>query len=44
MKFENPIHVQSGVKEVYLNGEKIEGNKLLGSMLKEQNEVRVVLG
>ena len=44
MKFENPDHVQSGVKELYLNGEKIEGNRLEGKLLKAQNEVRVVLG
>ena len=44
MKFENPDHVQSGVKEIYLNGEKLAGNKIDGKLLKAQNDVRVVLG
>ena len=44
MKFENPDHVQSGVKELYLNGEKLNGNKIDGKLLKAQNDVRVVLG
>jgi len=44
MKFENPDHVQSGVKEIYLNGEKLAGNRIDGNMLKAQNDVRVVLG
>ena len=42
--FENPDHVQSGVKEIYLDGVKIDGNRLDGKLLKEKNEVRVVLG
>ena len=44
MKFENPDHVQSGVKEIYMNGEKLAGNRIDGNMLKTQNDVRVVLG
>lgn len=44
MKFENPDHVQSGVKELYLNGEKLASNKIDGKLLKAQNDVRVVLG
>ena len=44
MKFENPNHVQSGVKEIYLNGEKLTGNRIDGNMLKAQNDVRVILG
>ena len=44
MKFENPNHVQSGVKELYLNGERIEGNRLDGKLLKDKNEVKVVMG
>ncbi len=44
MKFENPDHVQSGVKEVFLNGEKLAGNRIDGALLKENNEIRVVLG
>ena len=44
MKFENPNHVQSGVKELYLNGERIERNRLDGKLLKTQNNVKVVMG
>ena len=41
MKFENPDHVQSGVKELYLNGEKLAGNKIDGKLLKAQNDVSI---
>ncbi|MBR4344760.1 MAG: N,N'-diacetylchitobiose phosphorylase [Lachnospiraceae bacterium] len=44
IKFENPGHVQSGVKEIFLNGEKLPGNKISGNLLKETNDVRVILG
>ena len=44
MKFENPNGVQSGVKEIILNGEKISGNKIDSSLLKAQNDIKVILG
>lgn len=40
----NPDHVESGVKEIVLNGEKLEGNLIPACKLKENNEVTVVLG
>jgi cellobiose phosphorylase len=44
MKFENPNGVESGVKEIILNGEKLDGNRIDGKLLKAQNDITVVLG
>ncbi len=41
---DNSAHVQSGVKELILNGEKLRGTLIPESKLKEENEVSVVLG
>ena len=40
----NPDHVESGVKEITLNGEKLCGNLVPADKLKAENEVVVVLG
>ena len=41
---QNPNHVQSGVKELWLNGEKLSGNLVPEAKLSEVNDVKVVLG
>ncbi len=41
---DNSAHVQSGVKELTLNGEKLPGNLIPEGKLGEVNEVKVVLG
>lgn len=41
---QNPEHVQSGVREITLNGEKLEGNYIPAEKLTENNEITVVLG
>ncbi len=41
---QNPNHVQSGVKEMTVNGEKIEGNFLCQCKLKDTNDIVIVLG
>ena len=41
---ENPDHVESGVKTLILNGEKISGNLVKQSSLKKQNDIKVILG
>ncbi len=44
IKVNNPDHVQSGVKEITLNGEKLDGNLVPADKLLAQNEVIVTLG
>ena len=41
---DNAAHVQSGVKSVTLNGEKLEGSYVPADKLAEVNEIKVVLG
>lgn len=41
---DNAAHVQSGVKELWLNGEKLDGNMIPACKLADENEVKVVLG
>ncbi len=41
---QNPNHVQSGVKSVTVNGEKIEGNFVCECKMTEQTDITVVLG
>ncbi len=40
----NPNHVQSGVKEITLNGEKLEGCYIPANKLTDNNEITVILG
>lgn len=42
--FDNSAHVQSGVKEITLNGEKLDGNYISADKLADTNEITVVLG
>lgn len=44
MKFVNPDHVESGVKEIVMNGVKLAGNYIPASELKDVNEITVTLG
>ncbi len=44
MKFCNPRHAQSGVTELILNGEKLEGNFIPAARLKDINEISVTIG
>ena len=41
---DNSAHVQSGVKEITLNGEKLEDNYVPADKLADTNEITVVLG
>ncbi len=41
---DNAAHVESGVKEIVLNGEKLEGNYVPADKLSDVNEIIVVLG
>ena len=44
MSFDNSAHVQSGVKEIILNGEKLEGNYIPADKLADTNDIKIVLG
>lgn len=44
IKVENPNRVQKGVKSVNLNGQNIEGNLIPFEMMKDLNDVLVVMG
>ena len=45
IKFENKDHVESGIKELILNGEKLDGNFIPASKLKSGvNEVTAIMG
>lgn len=44
ISFDNSAHVQSGVKEITLNGEKLDGNYISADKLADTNEITVVLG
>lgn len=41
---DNSAHVESGVKEVILNGTKLDGNYIPADILAENNEITVILG
>lgn len=41
---ENPNRVSKGVKELYLNGERIDGNTIPLEIASDKNEVKVILG
>lgn len=41
---DNSAHVESGVKEVILNGKKLDGNYIPADILAENNDITVVLG
>ena len=44
IEIDNSAHVQSGVKEITLNGIKLEGNYVPADKLADKNEIKVVLG
>ena len=44
MTFNNPNRAESGVTSIVLNGEKLEGNLIPASKLKNENEVVVTIG
>ena len=44
MTFNNPHHAESGVTSIVLNGEKLDGNLIPASKLKDENEVVVTIG
>ncbi|MBP1565632.1 MAG: N,N'-diacetylchitobiose phosphorylase [Oscillospiraceae bacterium] len=44
IKVDNSAHVQSGVKEINVNGEVIKGDYIKADILKDTNEITVVLG
>ena len=44
MTFKNPDGVESGVKEIVMNGEKLDGNFIPADKLTDSNEITVVLG
>lgn len=41
---DNSAHVESGVKEVVLNGTKLDGNYIPADILAENNDITVILG
>ncbi|MDE6780015.1 MAG: N,N'-diacetylchitobiose phosphorylase [Ruminococcus sp.] len=41
---DNSAHIESGVKEVILNGSKLDGNYIPADILSENNDITVVLG
>ena len=44
IEFKNPAHVQCGVKEMTVNGEKIQGNFLSADKLTDNTKVEITLG
>lgn len=44
INFDNSAHVESGVKEVVLNGEKLADNFISADKLADTNEINVILG
>ena len=44
IEIKNPNHVQSGVKEMMLNGEKLADNFLAMDKLADNNKIVVILG
>lgn len=44
IKIQNPEHVQSGVKELVLNGKQLTGNFVPASELSSENNIVVILG
>lgn len=44
MTFNNPDGVESGVREITLNGKKLDGHYIKASMLKDKNDITVTLG
>lgn len=39
----NPGHAESGCEKLIVNGEEIEGNYILAELLKEQNEIELIM-
>ncbi len=44
IKVENPKGVEKGVKEMTVNGQKINGNRISMDIMKDKNEVVVIMG
>ena len=44
IEVQNPSAVQKGIKELFLNGEKMTGNIVLAEKLKEKNTVLAIMG
>ncbi|MFW6287960.1 MAG: GH36-type glycosyl hydrolase domain-containing protein, partial [bacterium] len=44
IKVKNPENVSAGIKEFRVNGEVVEGNLIPLSMMKDENEVEVIMG
>ena len=44
IKVDNSAHVQSGVKEIIINGTKTEGDYVPAEVLNNTNEITVVMG
>jgi cellobiose phosphorylase len=44
IRVDNSAHVQSGVKEITVNGTKLDGCYVPADILKETNEITVVMG
>lgn len=44
IEVKNPSHIQKGVSHLILNGERVEGNFIDGEVLKEVNNVEVMMG
>ena len=43
VKVENPNGNQKGIKELYVNGAKLDDMLIADSILKDENEVRIVM-
>ncbi|MGN0575599.1 MAG: GH36-type glycosyl hydrolase domain-containing protein, partial [Ruminococcus sp.] len=44
IEVQNPDHVESGVKEITLNGEKLDGNYIPAEKLAKENKITVIIG
>ncbi len=44
ISIKNPAHVQSGVREIYLNGEQLDKSYIFADKLKENNTIEITLG
>lgn len=44
IEVQNAEHVQSGVREIVLNGEKLEGNYIPADKLATENKITVIMG
>ncbi len=44
MVFKNPHHAESGIQEITLNGEKLDGNFISFNKLKKNNDIVIIMG